>query len=474
MSLGTNPRIWFVLSLIAMSSLFATLALAQDPPAENAEESGPAGTWVTKIPGPQGEIEMKLVIEGDGDQWTARLTGARRTVEVEGFTVVENIIRGRIPNPELNMEVQLDGQIDGNKINATMKAGSFPEQNMLFIRQVTSVISEDGIKKYTVGSGPAGVWIGTVRAADGEESQVVLTLDKQGTDWLVTLEDPFNDVVQGQDVQVTDTMIGFTYRPQEAPFPSHFTGTYVAAEDRVSGSFSQRGTSRFVKFRRDPATVTLGFDAEGKEILPPRVRHAYSLAVTGRLGYWAALHMVKDEVYNVNDITTGTLAFDGALKYFVLDGFNVFVRGFRGGLGMSSDEGDLAPFDEINLTSDSYIKLDGFEFGVMGYLGNLFSEESDFNPYLTAAVGKASWELTGNGRGGDLLSFDDEPFEGSDFCFGFGLGTEYELKSNLCLEFEFLWRYFMTEDTNIWPDNEILWTNTHTWALSAGVSYGFF
>ena len=100
-------------------------------------------------------------------------------------------------------------------------------------------------------------------AADGEESDVVLRLDKQGTDWSVTLEDPFSDVVRGEDVKVTDTMIGFTYRPDGAPFPSHFTGTYVAAEDRVSGSFSQRGTSRFVKFRRDPATVTLGFDAGG-------------------------------------------------------------------------------------------------------------------------------------------------------------------------------------------------------------------
>ena len=474
MTLGTSPRIWFVLSLITLCSVFAVPALAQDTPVETAEETGPAGTWVAKVPGPQGDIELKLVLEQNGDDWTARLTGARRTVDLERLVVVGNQVSGQMTNQEMNITTRFEGSVEGNTLKGTLKAGNFPPQDVTFIRRVSSIISEDGQKKFTVGSGPAGVWLGRVRAADGEESEVVLKLDRQGTDWIVTLEDPFNDVVRGEDVKVTDTMIGFTYRPEGAPFPSHFTGTYVAAEDRVSGSFSQRGTSRFVKFRRDPATVTLGFDAEGQEILPPRVRHPYSFALTGRLSYWTSLHVVKDDVYNINDLTKSSLGFDGALKYFVLDGFSVFVRAFRGGQGIDEDLDKLALFTDVDVTGNSFITLNGYEFGVMGYLGNLFSEESDFNPYLTAVVGKTSWELNTDGRGSDILLYDDEEFSGSDYSFGLGLGTEYQLNDNLNLEFELLWRYFMTEDTDVWPDNENLWTNTHAWGLSAGVSYGFF
>jgi opacity protein-like surface antigen len=65
------------------------------------------------------------------------------------------------------------------------------------------------------------------------------------------------------------------------------------------------------------------------------------------------------------------------------------------------------------------------------------------------------------------------PFEGDDLAFAFGAGTEYELSSSLTLEFEWLWRYFMTEDEKLWPDVDGMWSNTHAWSLSAGVTYGF-
>ena len=105
MTLGTSPRIWFVLSLIVLSSVFATLALAQDNPApmaEAPEETGPAGTWVAKIPGPQGDIELKMILEQDGDVWSGRLVGPRRTVDIERLVVVDNQVSGQVTNTEAN------------------------------------------------------------------------------------------------------------------------------------------------------------------------------------------------------------------------------------------------------------------------------------------------------------------------------------------------------------------------------------
>ena len=58
------------------------------------------------------------------------------------------------------------------------------------------------------------------------------------------------------------------------------------------------------------------------------MRHSHRLGLTGRISYWTSLHVVKDEVYNINDLTTSELGFDGALKYYMLDGFSIFARMF--------------------------------------------------------------------------------------------------------------------------------------------------
>ncbi len=333
---------------------------------------------------------------------------------------------------------------------------------------------EDIGKKYTVGSGPAGIWFGRVRSPDGEETQVTLTIDNESGDYVITLEDPFVDTVRGENVKVNDTMISFTFRPTGADYPSHFTGTYIAADDRVSGSFSQRGASRFVKFRRDPSTVILGLTKDGEIIEPQRVRHLHRFAVTGRLSYWAAMHMVKDETYTINNLTTSKLNFDGALRWHARDAFAIYARYYKGNQGFTDDAAKLAPFEAYGLTSDSNLKLDGWEFGLTGYFGNIFSEDSRFNPYMTAAVGKVSWEVTTGDRGTDLVSIDDDPLKGKDLSAGFGFGTEYELSTTFNLEFEWMWRYFATADETIWVNTDEQWNNTNTWALSFGLTYLFF
>ena len=37
----------------------------------------------------------------------------------------------------------------------------------------------------------------------------------------------------------------------------------------------------------------------------------------------------------------------------------VFVRGYRGGQGMTDEEARLAPFADAGLTADAYLKLEG-------------------------------------------------------------------------------------------------------------------
>ncbi|MCB1183754.1 hypothetical protein KDM41_09980 [bacterium] len=322
------------------------------------------------------------------------------------------------------------------------------------------------------GTTPAGQWVGEVKSPAGDEVEIHLTLQKEGNNWTGTLEDPTMGETVVSNLRVTDTRISFTFKPANAPFPLHFSGSYVAGDDRVTGTFSLHGTSRFVKFKRVPGSEAVDVPAGEEPKTPARIRHEYSFAVTGRMSYWLALHVTKDDVYGINDLTRGTINFDGALKWFPMDGFNVLVRYFRGGHDLTDHPDKLAEFAHLGVSENSYIKLDGFEIGIQGFLGNKISPNSRFNPYLTGVIGQVDWALQENGRGSDSLVEGLYAFEGTGLSTGFGIGTEYELGSSLMLEFEWMWRYFLTEDADKW-DADTTWSNQHSWNLSAGLTFGF-
>ncbi len=422
------------------------------------------------------EIKTILTLEEVDGQWIGSIgdeTG--ETLELSGVRIDGNRVQFSFPKNEMNLDVTYSGALDAesDQILGSMKT-PFGDQEMNFHRHRTSVTGQDGQKKYAIGSGPTGVWLGKVRMPDGEEKIVKLTLesDEQG-EAIAILEDPFVDEVRGKNVQISDTMISFTYRPAGQRYPSNFTGSYVAADDRLTGSFSQRGTSRFVKFARDPETTVLGFTNDGQIIEPARTRHQHRLALTGRASQWLALHMVKDDTYTINSMTTSRLGLDGTLRWYARDAFAIFGRYFRGGFSMTSDQEKLASHAHMGLSSDSSLNISGWEFGVVGYFGNIIKESSRFNPYMTATLGKASWEVNAEGRGSAVLAIDDEPLEGTDWVAGFGLGTEYEMSSSFNLEFEWMWRYFATQDEFVWTDTTNDWSNTHAWTLSVGATYLF-
>jgi opacity protein-like surface antigen len=324
------------------------------------------------------------------------------------------------------------------------------------------------------GTTSAGEWTGTMRTPDGEEVDILLKLDRQGAVWTGTLESDAIGETTITGLKVTDTRISFTFKPEGAPFPAHFSGSYIAGDDRITGTFSLRGNSRFVKFNRVPGSEVVALAPGVEPVEPARIRHDYKFALTARASYWAALHVVKDENYNMNNLTVGDWSFDGTLRFYAMDGFNIFFRGYRGSQKTSSDQSKLDRYNDIGLVSQSTWKLDGLEFGIMGFLGNSIMRNSRFNPYLTAAFGFVQWELTEGARGTDLIELDGVPFEGDDTSIAFGLGTEYELSKSFALEFEWLWRYFMTGDETKWPDPDNTFSNTHAWSLSFGLTFGFF
>lgn len=321
---------------------------------------------------------------------------------------------------------------------------------------------------------PSGDWVGKVKTPDGREAEIRLTLDKVTDGWAATLADTTMGAVTLTNVMVADHRISFTFQPAGVPYPAHFFGDYDPLEDKVSGTFSVRGTSRFVKFKRAPLMTPEELAATAAPKVPARIRHDYRLGAGGRIAFWAPVHVVKDEITNISTTTTGAMGMSLALKLYLQDGFCLFGRMYRGGQGFTDNQGKIGRFQDIGLTSASYLKLDGWEFGITGFLGNKILKTSAFNPYMTATAGRTSWEVTRDGRGSEVLVLERYPLEGTDFCFGIGLGTEYEINQRLQLEFELMWQFLMTKDETRWPADNNTWANTHVWALSVGATYGFY
>jgi hypothetical protein len=321
----------------------------------------------------------------------------------------------------------------------------------------------------------AGRWAGEIPTPDGKTVQIFLVLDQKDGKWTGALEDALLGSAPVSRLGVTGTSITFAFQPQGAPFAVDFSGTYIAGEDRVTGTFSQQGQSQFVKFHRVAATAA-GAAAAGTDstkAVPLPIRHPYRLAVTGRAAWWAAVHSVKDEHESINNLTSSAAAFDAAVKFYLLDGFALTGRGVRGGQGFTDDAARLAPYTGLGLGADSYISLDGLEFGVIGYLGNKVCPGSKLNPYFSGGAGWYDWKLTSGGRGTPSLAIEEVPVEGSNLGGWFGIGTEYALGRKLALDFEWAWRFFMTRDTKTWRNSEDVWGNTIAWGLSAGATVGF-
>ena len=482
MSWGLNPRVWFVCLCLLAGALATLPTYAQD---DASKPAGPdvTGTWLGKLDTPGGGVELTVVMKWADGQWTGTLQAPQRDpVAMKSVTVqTDGTFTFTYRSERMPSDATWKGQIDDKVTLAKgeLSAAFLPMAIPLNFAHIDdgsgSVTDGTGAKKYRPGSGPAGSWIGKVEAHDGQEIEVHLQLDQDSGKWVAGISDPVMGDVRGDNVRVSDNFISFDFRPADAPFPATFAGSYIAADDRITGTVSQRGASRFIKFRREPGTVMLAtIGPDGKLHQPPPIRHGYRFAVTARAAWWIAVKAIKDDTYNLNNITTNDSGMDATLKWFPLDGACFFARAFRGGLGYDTTDEKLAAWQEIGLSKDAYLKLDGFEFGVMGYLGNKMMRDSRFNPYLTATGGRVNWALMTDGRDSPVIGDRVQPLQGADWCFGFGFGTEYKLSDKFCLELEWLWRYFLTGDSKRFPDEDTYWTNTHAWNLSLGLTYGFF
>ena len=486
MNVAKRPVTWFVLPLLLLPLLAAPAA------AQNAD--GVAGKWRTEMEGPGGKIVLILQLQQDATgRWLATLKNNRapdqigegKGVAVDG-TRVTFYTEDRVPQMDATLRSEFDLKLrpveDKLKGSIMVKMpGMEREQPMEFSR----IVEKAGAAEisYQASRPFIGEWR-TRPDDDDKEREIQLEILPDGDAYQGTLTDTgIDQTVALRDLAAKDTSVSFNFRFDGAPFMSSFWGRYDPERDELRGSMSIGGRSQPMYFERTSPGPDDVADEFGTEKKPLPKKHDARFAASARLAYWAPMYVMKDEVRNINDITTTSMGFDLGARFYLVDYLALQARYVRGGVGFDTNEKNLGLFDPVTgsqgggmsaaLGTDSYLAMNGFEFTVVGYLGQHISPNSRFNPYIIGSIGITDWELTEGERGTDIVSIYEEDLTGSDWTFGGGLGTEYAIGEHLGLEFEWLWTYTTCEDETKWEDITYQWTNQHVHRISLGAIWWF-
>jgi opacity protein-like surface antigen len=213
-------------------------------------------------------------------------------------------------------------------------------------------------------------------------------------------------------------------------------------------------------------------------------RHPYLLAISGSAYHMIPINVLKEEVYDINDLTGAGFGFGFGAKIFILDGFALSAEYRRASMDFVDDRpGEMAPINAMllsgtpDLSPESGLRMDSLALGFTAYIGDKVMPDSKFNMYFAGQLLFTDWAVTDNGRDGEILNFDNELLEGTDMGVGFGLGTEFALTSKIMLDTSLIWNYVLTGDELRFDGFESsnlsqYWTNTHWLGLSVGLVIG--
>jgi opacity protein-like surface antigen len=494
MNEGKHPGTQSLLPLILLAVL-VTASFGQT-------DASIEGKWRTQLEGPAGRVVliMELTQDTSSGQWTGDIRSARTPLEsdeLQALTVIDNTVRfhtlSEVPGQNITIRTDFNLQLrpTDDELRGSMKAVipgmDVPEMPVTWTRIVEQAGAE-GLRFQ-----PSRPFIGAWRTQpdnDDRERELILEVLPDGDDYRGTLTDTGIDQTSAlRDLVINDRQqtISFNYRFADEPFLSSFWGRYDEDRDRVRGSLSSSGSSQPLSFERTSPGPESLLDEFAVAKRPLVRKHDTLFAMTVRGAQWMPLYILKDNVRNINDITSSSFAYDAGVRFHLLDYLALQLRVMRGGLGFDTNERNLGLFDprvegpqsggfleETGIVSNrSYLSLDSYEFSLVVFLGQGLIPNSKFNPYLTTVIGRTAWELTEDGRGTRPISLYEVPLQGTDWTFGGGLGTEYALSKRFGLELEWVWSYTTTEDETLWLDVTEQWTSQHIFRFSLGGIFWF-
>lgn len=489
MNEGMHPGIRILL-LLTLAAALATASFAQTG-------AGLEGKWRHENKESRTVTILELKQDAITGRWTGDIRNSRMpqdSQELRDLTVTDRNVRFTvlvdIPGQNLQMRSEFDLQLRSasdelrGSVNIIVPGQIQREQPLVLTRVVEQLGASE--LSYQPTRPVIGAW-NARPDQDDKQRQLVLEILPDGDQYRGTLTDTGREeTVSLRDLLINDRdlTISFNYRFAESPFLSSFWGRYEEERDRLRGSMSSGGRSQALVFTRSspgPESMLGEFATTRRPLVR---KHETKFAATARIARWTPLYVLKEQTRNINDITTGTFAIDAGLRYHLVDYLAVQARVMRGGLGFDTNAKNLGLFDpqDINsqgqglsqaLTADAFLKLDGYELSIVGYLGQSLFPQSKFNPFFIGLIGRTVWELTDDGRGSQRLEIFEVPLQATDWTFGGGLGTEYALSPRFGIEAEWVWAYIKAEDKAKWSNVTEQWTSQHVFRFSLGGVFWF-
>lgn len=222
-----------------------------------------------------------------------------------------------------------------------------------------------------------------------------------------------------------------------------------------------------------------------EEIVTVRRKNPSRFSVCTQMNILIPVRVLKEEVYDINDLSKSGLGYGAGLTYHFKDYLAFSFKGMRGGFNFVDNK--LDDMQDINiqldgtdtLNPDSYMKMDTYSFNVVTYLGGFIMPESNFNPFVIVGVMNTDWALYENGRDSEILAYQGKPIEGKSGGIQVGMGTAYRLNSKIALQATWAWTHIRTGDEIKWVgfqsnfNKSFYWTNSHYWNLGLGLSINY-
>ncbi len=195
-----------------------------------------AGTWEVTMETPQGANSVTLTLKVDGTKASADLASAMGTMPMTGTATGGNIVlAGNLEIQGMSLQLGLNGKVDGQTFNGTVKMGDFGEFPFTGKRAggaATAAAPSPAaapVATAAAGAGAAGKWNVTLMLAGMGEFALTADLKQAGADITGTLNSVAGDVAVKGTMTGSTINLEFTAETPQGPLPIKMTGELGAA-----------------------------------------------------------------------------------------------------------------------------------------------------------------------------------------------------------------------------------------------------
>lgn len=212
--------------LKSVVALAFAVVLAAVPGAALAQQSGVTGDWEITLETPQGSNTVGLTLTQDGDRVSGNLSSPLGSVPITGTATAGALaLSAHIEIQGTAMDLGLNGKLEGEGLNGTVKFGDFGEFPFTGKRAVAKAAAAAGGAAAAIPATDAnGKWNIVLTIAGAGEFPVEANLKQEGDKVSGTFISPAGEVAVNGTMTGKSLKLEFTAETPQGSLPVTMTG----------------------------------------------------------------------------------------------------------------------------------------------------------------------------------------------------------------------------------------------------------